>query len=749
MQNELTDAEKFQNANEGGAEHTEEFVVNKRVRTPTIIQMEATECGAVTLGIILSYYGKFVPIEELRIRCNVTRDGSSAWNISQAANFYGLDAHAYSLELEDLVTASLPAIIFWEFEHFVVFEGFGKDCFYINDPATGPRTVPSKEFDQAFTGIVLEFSPDKNFVRSGSPKRLLMLLYKLLKPVRSSFAFLFLTQIGLIIPSLALPIVSQIFIDQAFVDKDLLWAKGIFFSIVIMMFITGIFAFLQERASVSLRAKLSVRMSSQILWHLMRLPILFFSHRYPGELAYRINLVKSIVDNVSGSLAFTLLNCLLIFIYGIAIGYYSPLIASVAFIGAFLNIYLFYLIFRLRQDSLARFQAASAKNIAYSYGILQGIDTVKSMAMENLYFANWSGYYTKALNALKDTRKNDIVLNIVPPLISSLVFISLVGIGGVEILNGRITLGMFISLEILLSNFMTPLIGMVNFSQVIQNLKVDLTRLDDIIEYPIEKEFKEQFSEEKGAQKPTFKKLEGYVEVKDVAFGYSPLDPPIIENINFKIQPGKSIAIVGTTGCGKSTLAMLLAGLVHPWKGEILYDGFPRETLPHQQLVSSISLVEQAPFLFKGTIKDNLTFYNPYIKDEDMVAACQDACIHEEIMSREGGYQLILTEGGSNLSGGQRQRLEIARGLLKQPTFLILDECTSALDARVEEEVIRNIHRRGCSILMIAHRLSSIKNCDEILVLDKGQTVGRGTHEQLKKECEIYNELIRADKVIK
>lgn len=724
----------------------EESLIYKKVSTPTIIQIEATECGAVSLGIILAYYRKYVPIEELRMRCNVTRDGSSAWNISQAAQFYGLDAEAFSIDIDGLSSVSLPAIIFWEFQHFVVLEGLGNQCFYINDPACGPRITSYAEFDQAFTGVVLEFSPNAAFKRSGEPQKLSVLLKKILNPIKSTFIFLFLTQAGLIIPSLGLPVLSQIFVDQIFTYHEIIWASGLFSSLILAAILTTIFVYLQERAFIHMRAKLSLHLSSQILWHLLRLPLMFFSHRYTGELAYRMTLVNSVVESISGNLAFTFLNCLLVFIYGLAIAYYSPLLSMAAFFGAICNIILLQQISRRRQDSVARYQSTSGRSIAYGYGMLQNIDTLKSMALENLSFASWSGFYTSSLNALKEIKKKDILLGVIPPLINLFVFIALLGIGGMQVLYGKITMGMFVALQLLLANFMAPLLGFVNLSQVIQNLKVDLKRIDDILEYPLDEQFDDQLQQPNDSVGSSHKKLEGYAEFKEVTFGYSLLDPPLIDQISLKMQPGKTIGIVGTSGCGKSTLAMLLAGLVHPWKGEILFEGQLRSLVPYYQLINSIALIEQTPFLFKGSIKENLTFYNPLIKEEDIIAACRDACIHEDIMERKGGYDLQLDEGGLNLSGGQRQRLEIARGLLKNPSILILDECTSALDAEAEANVIQNIHRRGCSILMIAHRLSSIKNCDEICVMDHGKIIARGTHEQLKKSCDIYAKLVTAEK---
>lgn len=726
-------------------ERKEGFFFYKRVKTPTIIQMEATECGAVSLAIILSYYHKYVPIEELRIVCNVTRDGNNAWNISQAAESYGLEVHGYSMELDQLPTVALPAIIFWEFEHFVVLEGFGKDCYYINDPATGPRSVTEEEFDHAFTGVLLELRPTEKFIPSGKPTKLFTLLFKQLKSVKPSILFIFLTQLGLLIPTLALAAISEVFIDQIFEKHEFKWVQEIFLSIGFTVLLTGILIFLQERVFIYLNAKLSLQIASRTLWHLFRLPFSFFVHRYPGEVAYRLNLIDSITNTLTGHLAFTFLDCILIFFYGIVIFYYSPEIALIAVAAGLVNLLLMQHVFRIRQDNLARYQSAIGKSTACSFGIIENIETIKSMALEKKYFSQWSGYNTKAANVLSEIGKKDIYLGIFPPFLNSMTFMALIAFGTWEVLNQKLTIGMFAALQILLINFMSPLMRLVNFSQVIQYLKVDLKRIDDLMEYPTDSEFQAKNETDSSVASKGYKKLEGYVELKDVTYGYSPLEPPLLDKINLKLQPGKTVALVGLTGCGKSTLAMLLTGLYHPWSGEVLYDGMPRGSYPRHQLTSSISFVEQSPFLFRGSVRDNITLYNPLLHQDEIIAAAKDACIHEEIMARKGGYELELTDNGLNLSGGQRQRLEIARGLVKNPSILVLDECTSTLDSEIEEEVIRNIHRRGSSILMIAHRLSSIKNCDEICIMDKGKIISRGTHEQLKRECIFYRELVKVE----
>ncbi len=711
-----------------------------RVITPTIIQLEITECSAVCLAIILAYYGKFVSIEELRGACNVTRDGSNGWNIVTAAKSYQLEAHGYSVDPNDVKSIALPAIIFWEFEHFVVLEGYGKDCFYINDPAVGPYSIPSEDFYRLFSKLAIELTPSSKFLKSGEPPNFIKLLYALTKKTKLPLLFIFLTALGMVVPTLLLTAISRIFVDQVLANEISVPINALLLSLIFAMILIGILSFLKERILIFLKSKLSLRMSSSALWHMLRLPFQFFNNRYPGEVAYRISLIDPIVDSLTGELAITVLDLFLISIYGLALAYYSPLFALIVFCAGFINLMLLQRVFRLRQDSLARYQATSGKNIGYSLGLLENLETIKGMGMEEYYFANWAGYYTTATNAFRNIQKKDISLHVVPIFINALTMMALLGISGFQVLDNRMTIGMFVSMQILLISFMAPMIRLTYFTQIIQLLKINLFRFNDLMLYPQDIDFEKEDKNAKEAH--TYEKLEGQIKVRNITYGYSLLEPPLINNISFSIQPGQSLALVGISGCGKSTVASLVAGLIHPWKGEILFDGKPLSQLSNHSFTSSLAYIEQSPFLFKGSVKENLSLRNPLISEKALIRAAEDACIHDDIMAKRGGYEFEIEDNGINLSGGQRQRLEIARGLLKNPTILVLDECTSALDADIEKLVLKNIIQRGCAILMIAHRLSTIKNCDEICVMDKGKIVARGTHQQLKETSELYRELV-------
>jgi ABC-type bacteriocin/lantibiotic exporter with double-glycine peptidase domain len=519
------------------------------------------------------------------------------------------------------------------------------------------------------------------------------------------------------------------------------WGFYLFSAMAFSILISSLLQWYQQKVLVRLYIKLSTRFACETFWHMLRLPVSFYNQRYPGEIAYRMVLNDFVSRNATNSLVPALLNILMVLFYGIAMFYYDPVIATIAIVASILNILMLRRVTRSRKDAYGKFQVDMGRSTSYSLGIINNIETIKATGLEFKFFPNWAGYYTKVVNNLQEIGNKNVFLSAAGPLISSLTTAAFIGIGGWRIINGQLTVGMFIALQILMRLFMSPISQLLQLSQSFQFLKVDLARLDDIMNHPTDP----LLEQNKAPIEEFTHKIEGFAELKNVDFGYSPLEEPLLKNINFTLHPGKRIALVGATGCGKSTIAKLLAGIFYPRHGEVLFDGKPRAEIPRHILTSSLAFVEQEPFLFSGTIRENITLMDSTIKQEDVINAAKDACIHEDIMARKGGYDLMLEENGLNLSGGQRQRLEIARGLVKNPTILILDESTSALDSETEIQIIKNINRRGCAVLMIAHRLSSIRNCDEIYVLDKGHVVDVGTHNQLKKSSMIYKTLVESE----
>lgn len=703
--------------------------------------MEAVECGAAALGIILAYYGNYVPLEELRIECGVSRDGSNAFNVIKAAKKYNLDASGFKKELEEVYEIDSPSIVFWNFNHFVVVEGFGKDKVYLNDPASGPRTVSYEEFDKGYTGIVITCAPAENFAPEGRPPSLIKELTKRLKKVTSPFVFLFLAGICLLLPGLALPAFTRLFIDDVLVTDILSWKWMIVVGIVFATLMGGILNWLQQYYLNRLNGRLAIQYSSDFLWHILKLPIAFYTQRFPGEIAYRTNLNYLISKAMTSSLATTCIDLMLVIFYGIVMLRYDIFIGSIGFLAALLNIGVFVLIQRSRIDAYARVQQEMGKWVGNSIGALQRIETIKAAGIESDFFSRFAGYYANNINARQEIGKKDALLGTTASLLQGLVIAALLCIGSLRVMDGTLSFGKLMALQTLLISFLTPIARFVNFGTTLQTLKINIARINDVLKNKVDPIYQARAH----AAPSSSIRLEGFLEFRGVTFGYSPLDAPLIEDLSFVIKPGQRLALVGPSGCGKSTIAKLAAGLYQPWKGEIFYDGKPLSKIPAESFFLSFGSVDQDIFIFSGTVRQNLTLWNPAVTDEMLIHAAQDAGIHDEIMLRDKGYDGHLLEGGANLSGGQRQRLEIARALLYSPSILVMDEATSALDSETEKEISDRIRRRGCSAIMIAHRLSTIQDCQEIIVLDKGKVVQRGTHQSLKDVAGVYQTLVRSE----
>lgn len=713
----------------------------RRIKTPTMIQIEATECGAVCLGIILGYFGRFIPIEELRIACGISRDGSNAKNIIEAAERYNLTANGFSMEVEDLYDFDLPAILYWKFEHFIVLEGFDSKKVFINDPATGPRTITYEELDANFTGVALSMKPNEKFQKKGSPPGLLKGIATRLKNVKLPLLFITLLGLLMVIPNLAFPALTQVFIDQILVNHNLDWKNGILGALAIIIGTKTLLNFLQGKAINRLKTRLSITFGSQALWHMLRLPMEFYMQRYPGEIAYRLTLNENINQILADKVITAIVSLLFAFAYGIAIIYYDLTIALVALGVIIANLLLMHIVYRARSDIYARYQADAARSGSYSIASLENIETIKASGHYQRFFAVWASYYTKVLNSLQDVGRKDAFLSVCTPLLQSLSYFFFIAIGGWRVLEGHLTVGMFIAVQILLFSLIQPILNLVAVSQSLQFLKVDMARLDDLMRYPIDTGFQNPSE----IHEENLPKTKGPIDLQNITFGYSSCDVPLIRNFSLNLPAGKCIALVGPSGSGKSTLAKLIAGLLHPWEGKVALDGKDIHNIPKETLVRSLAFVEQDPFIFTGSIHDNIAFLNENISSHQVTAAAEMACLHDTIAARPGAYDLALQENGANLSGGERQRIEIARALAKKPAIIILDEATNSLDAYTENKIIQNIRNSGCTILMIAHRLSTIKDCDEIIMLEQSQIIARGSHKELKAHCQAYQQLIQTE----
>lgn len=711
-----------------------------RVRTPTVIQMENVECGAACLSILLGHSGKFVPLEELRVECGVSRDGSNALHLIQAAKKYGLNGKGERRGLKELYELDRPAAIFWDYNHFVVLEGFGKEAVYLNDPAFGPRTVTYNELDEFYTGVVLLFDVEEGFQKGGKPPSVTDDMKKRLKGVKGPLLYLLIAGVCLLIPGLSVPVFTRIFIDNILVTNVLPWKSQFLMAMVLAMVLGGLLTWLQQYFLNRLNAKLAIKFSSDFLWHILRLPVSFYYQRFPAEIANRVGQNNLVAQMMTGALATTSIQLLLVIFYGAVMFMYDFAIALVGILAGVGSLVVMGLIQRSRTDTYARLQKEQSILWANSVGAIQQIESVKATGTESDAFAAYAGFDTNKINSLQEISRKDATLTTSPIFFQGIAVAVLLGLGGWRTMEGSLTIGTLMALQMLLLSFLAPVVQFVNFGQTLQFLKVELLRLNDVLKNPIDRIYSKKKTEVANGVK-----LEGYLEFKNVTFGYSPMAPPLIENLSLKIKPGQRIALVGPSGCGKSTISKLSTGLLEPWEGEIYYDGKPYLEHSQEIMQRSLSSVDQEIFLFSGTIRDNITLWDATASDDLIIKAAQDACIHADILLRPEGYETDLIEGGRNLSGGQRQRLEIARALLVSPTIVIMDEATSALDSKTEKLVMNHVRKRGCSAIMVAHRLSTIQDCDEIIVLDQGKVVDRGTHDDLKSRGGIYQELIQSE----
>ncbi|NEO41217.1 MAG: NHLP family bacteriocin export ABC transporter peptidase/permease/ATPase subunit [Moorea sp. SIOASIH] len=722
-----------------------------RVKTPTILQMEAVECGAASLAIILAYYNRIVPLAELRIECGVSRDGSKASNVILAARRYGMVADGFKAEhLEQLQELSPPYIVFWQFNHFLVVEGFSKHWVFLNDPATGPRRIYWEEFDEGFTGIVLVMEPGTDFNKGGRKPSVILGLIDRLQGSVGAILYCILAGFLLVMPGLAIPVFSQVFVDEILVENRTEWLRPLILGMIITTVFQGILTLLRLRYLRKLRIKLAVGMSTRFLWHILRLPVRFYAQRYAGEISNRASLNNKVGQVLSGQLATTVIDTVMILFYAVVMFAYDGVLTLIGICFSAINGLALQWVARQRVDANMRLVQDWGKAAGVSIAALQSMETLKASALESDFFSRWSGYYAKAAIAQQELDLTNQMLGVLPILLSSLTSMLILVVGGWRVMDGNLSIGMLVAFQSLMISFQQPVNTLVDFGSTLQELEGDLNRLDDVLGNSLDSEVEREGERERGRwgdgeKSDLIQNLKGYVELRDVTFGYSHVDPPLIENFSLSLQPGQRVALVGASGSGKSTLAKLICGLYQPWEGEILLDGTPRREIPREVLASSLSLVEQDIFLFGGTVRDNLTLWNATVTDQQLVQACQDAVIHEAVMAIPGGYDGELLEGGVNLSGGQRQRLEIARALVKNPAILVMDEATSALDAQTEQMIVSNLRTRQCSCILVAHRLSTIRDCDEIIVLEGGKVVQRGTHEELWEEGGVYQRLIRSE----
>ena len=712
--------------------------INKGVaKVPVIMQMEALECGAASLAMVLAYFGKWIPLEQVRADCGVSRDGSNAKNVLYAARSYGLIAKGYRYEPEDLKqNGKFPCIIHWNFNHFVVLNGFKKNKAVLNDPAKGTYSVSMEAFDRSFTGICLMFEPGDNFEPGGKPKSVFSFAKKRLKGAGIAITFVLLTTVIASLLNIISPAFSRVFLDRLLTGKNPEWFYPFIIALAGLSAVQLIVAWIRTVYSLQIDGKLSVVGTTTFMWKVLRMPMQFFSQRMAGDIASRQSLNATISKKIVNTIAPLALNTAMMVFYLVVMIRYSLLLTFVGLISIVVNIFMSRIISKKRIN-LTRVQMRDAGKLASStVAGIEMIETIKASGAENGYFEKWSGYQASVnTQKVKYTRLNQY-LGMIPMIVSSITNIAILMIGVWLTMNGEFTIGMIMAFQGFLSSFTAPVSSLVSAGQTMQEMRTEMERIEDVMEYPIDPEFENQTVAD------SYDKLSGKIEIKNVTFGYSSLAEPIIKDFNLSLKPGYRVALVGASGCGKSTISKLISGLYQPWSGEILFDGKPISKIDRSVFKCSLAVVDQDIILFEDTIANNIKMWDDSIEDYEMILAAHDAQLHEDIMQRDGGYQYKITEGGKDFSGGQRQRMEIARVLAQDPTIIIMDEATSALDAKTEYDVVKAIKDRGITCIVVAHRLSTIRDCDEIIVLDRGNVVERGTHTELYEKNGLYTQLV-------
>ncbi len=709
------------------------------VKVPVVMQMEALECGAACLTMVLAYYKKWLPLERVRADCCVSRDGSSAKNLLLAARSYGLDAKGYRMEPEQLLKQSkFPCIIHWNFNHFVVLNGFKQGKAVINDPARGTVEVPMAQFDESFTGVVLMFEKSPTFTPDGKPMSVVGFVKKRLRGAGAALAFTIVIGIFGVITGLFSTVFSRVFMDRLLTGQNPDWLMPFLMALAAFSALQLIIGFVQTHHSLKIEGKLAITANASFMWHVLRLPMEFFSQRMAGDISLRQSENETVASSLVKQIAPLLLNFVMLVFYLAVMIRYSLLLTIVGISSLVINMLVGQYISRKRVNLTRVAMRDSGKLASATVAGVEMIETIKASGAENGYFERWAGYQA-SVNAqgVKAARLNQS-LGKIPMLVSSLTNLAILMLGAMLIMNGQFTVGKLLAFQGFLASFMSPALSFLSLNQTMLEMRTGMERIEDVMEYPVDV----QYAPAQELMEQDFSKLSGALSMQSVTFGYSRLGVPLIADFNLTLKPGSRVAFVGPSGCGKSTLAKLISGLYKPWSGVISFDGKMMDQIPRVVLTGSLGVVDQDIILFEDTIAANIKMWDTSIEDFEMILAARDAKLHEDIMGRDGGYQYKIMENGKDFSGGQRQRMEIARVLAQDPTIIIMDEATSALDARTEYEVMKAIKDRGVTCIVVAHRLSAIRDCDEIIVMDKGKVVERGTHEDLYALGGLYTSLV-------
>lgn len=709
------------------------------VKTPTEYQMEVSECGAASLSMILQYYGKYVPLEKLRYDTGVSRNGCNAKNIYIAAENYGMEVTASRRNTERLLEKNTPpCMLHWNYTHFVVFEGIRFGKYILNDPAKGRRRLTKEEFEEGYSGTVLQFTPGKNFYKSNEKRTLFEFVKSRLEPQKTTLLALILIGIALIVPGILYPVFGQVFADDILVEGKIEWTKFILLLMALSLIFDTYFSYINSLLTLNLRTKISLVSTDSMIGHMLRLPMVFFEQRYAGDLVGRISNNISVSSFLSSQFVSVVVSVFTSIFYLLIMILYNP---KLALIGVSFSVFsvLVSVIISSKITSLTyKFGIDNGKMYGYLYNGLANSASLKAVGSEEEYIGRLFGYYAEVCINDQKLGKLQTILDTIPDTIKAINNVLVLIIGSKVVIDGGLTPGGLIAFTSFLGAFTSPFSSIISFTRSLQQTKNDMARVEDIMRYP-----EDEYYTSKKMDSLIGEKLKGDVEISNLSFSYGKLDEPFIRKFSLVVHAGGSVALVGSSGCGKSTIAKMLSSLYTPREGSILFDGYSIDEIPSEVISSSIAVVTQNISLFDGSIYDNITTWNSGITQEKVIRAAKDACIHDEIIAKPGSYDYILSENGHNISGGQRQRIEIAKALAMEPTILILDEATSALDPITEKQILDNIKRRHMTLIVVAQRLSTIRDCDEIVVMERGKIKERGTHEQLLSLNGLYSNLVK------
>ncbi len=717
----------------------------QRVRTPTLLQMQPAECGAACLGIVLGFFGRHEPLEVLRHACGVSRDGAKASNVLRAARDFGLVAKGFAINAMKARQVPLPFVALWNFSHFVVVEGFHNGRVYLNDPATGRRTVSATFFRDSYSGVLLAFQPGTGFEENRKPPGAIASLLERTKGSRKAYLFVILASLTFFLPGLLMPAFSRVFVDFYLIGDQHTWLWPILGLMLLTALFLSALSWLLDNGLIRFYTKLQTVWSGRMVWRVLRLPIGYFGQRSGGDIATRIQSNGWLAWLVAGELSRTFLGLTTIALYALVMVQYDPLLTAIGVGFAMINLFALLSFSRRLEDRNQELHRDKGKSAGILMQGLRSIDTYQASGTEAILYNRWAGHRAKVANAAQVIGQTRALLTAIPPLLGLLATTAILVLGGLRIMEGSLTIGMLVAFQGLMAALSLPVDQVVGSSAELQETQGLLSRLDDVMRQEMDPGYRRDGAPpapEMGGEAP--RKLGGALELAGVSFGFSPLDPPWIEGFDLNLKPGARVALVGPSGSGKSTLGRLISGLLVPWSGEIRVDGRAIAEIPREIFRNTLAVVDQRIALFEGTVAENITMWDPTLPEARMVQAAKDACLHDDIAARPNGYREKIEEGGRNFSGGERQRIEIARALVNDPSILLLDEATSALDADTENRIIASLRRRGCTSILIAHRLSTIRDCDEILMLENGRVVERGTHAELMAAAGAYRALVES-----